>query len=294
MNSKQQVVLGVDIGGSHMTAALVNQDSKVFEAESQMRVAVNSFGSSTEIIHTWASVINSIFDKYEITDRKIGIAMPGPFDYDNGISLIQNLGKYDSLFRQNVKELLASRLGVASAHIRMMNDAACFLRGEVYWGAARGYDHVIGITLGTGTGTAIHHHSITKDANLGPSPFKESIADEYFSTRWFVNRYHHLSGKSIKDVKAIADLYDSDILVRAIFLEFVVNLAEFLAEFVRRENPNVIVMGGNIAQCSHLFVEDLQHELKAAGVTTPIVKAMLGEEAAILGAASLFNLSWGL
>jgi glucokinase len=273
---------------------LVNYDSKIFDAESQMRVAVNSFGSATEIIQTWSSVINSIFDKYGITDRKIGIAMPGPFDYDNGISLIQNLGKYDSLFRQNVKELLASWLGVASTNIRMMNDAACFLRGEVYWGAARGYDDVIGITLGTGTGTAIHHNGVTTDANLGPSPFKESIADEYFSTRWFVNRYHQLSGKSVKDVKAIADLYDEDLLVRAIFLEFVANLAEFLTGFVKKENPDVIVMGGNISQCSHLFIDDLQQELKAAGVTTTIVKALLGEEAAILGAASLFDLSGAL
>jgi glucokinase len=50
----------------------------------------------------------------------------------------------------------------------------------------------------------------------------------------------------------------------------------------------IIVMGGNIAQCSELFLTDLRRNLKTLGITTPVVKAKLGEDAAILGAAGLF------
>ena len=286
---KDSVILGVDIGGSHLTAALVNEHTKTIIEGSNTRIRVNSSGRAAEILNTWSTVINDIFEKYSVTERRIGIAMPGPFDYENGISLIKGLDKYESLYKLPVKELLAKRLTMPSSNIRMMNDAACFLRGEVYHGAARGYQNVIGITLGTGTGTAVHHGSTTEDANLGPSPFMDSIADEYFSTRWFVKQYAERSGSTVKDVKALSELYAAEGNVKEIFSEFAKNLAIFLEGFVRKEKPEIIVMGGNIAQCSDLFLVDLERELKSAGVTIPIVKAQLGEDAAILGAASLFE-----
>lgn len=286
---KDSVVLGVDIGGSHLTAALVNKHTQLPIAGSNTRIRVNSSGSVHEILNTWSAVISDIFKEYSITERRIGMAIPGPFDYENGISLIKNLDKYESLYKLNVKELLASQLQMVPSNIRLMNDAACFLRGEVYQGAARGYVNAIGITLGTGTGTAFHHHGITEDANLGPSPFMDSIADEYFSTRWFVRQYAERSGNTVKDVKELSELYASERVVKEIFAEFVKNFAIFLEGFIKKEKPEVIVLGGNIAQCADLFLVNLESKLHSTGVTIPILKSTLGEDAAIFGAASLFE-----
>jgi glucokinase len=286
---KGTMILGIDIGGSHITAALVEQSKKQINVDSYRRLRVNSKGSADDILNVWSSVINDIFSSYGIIEKKIGVAMPGPFDYDNGISFIKGLDKYDGLYGLNVKELLAKRLHISPANILMMNDAACFLLGEVYFGAAKGYNDVIGITLGTGTGSAFHHNGVTKDANLGPSPFKSSIADDYFSTRWFVKRYHEVSSIDVKNVKELAEFYDTDNKVKALFSEFTDNLADFLEEFILREKPQVVVLGGNIAQCSNLFLTDLIQYLKVRGINIPIVKAQLGEEAAILGAVCLFD-----
>lgn len=286
---KDSFVLGIDIGGSHLTAALVNELTRKFVPDSYTRLRVNSAGTADEIINTWVTAIQDIFKNYPVHTQKIGLAMPGPFDYENGISLITGLDKYEALFKLNIKELLASRLNIPTASILMMNDAACFLRGEVYYGAAKGYTDAIGITLGTGTGSASHHNGITLDVNLGPSPFMDSIADEYFSTRWFVKRYNQLTGETVKDVKALTELYQTDEIVKSILNEFVKNLVVFLEGFVKAEKPQVIVMGGNIAQSSTLFVDDLVAGLAAKGIHVPIVQAELGEEAAILGAASLFE-----
>lgn len=283
-------VIGIDIGGSHLTAALVSIPALQFVTESHTRIRVDSKGSAEGILETWATAINSIFEKFNLTEKRIGIAMPGPFDYEKGISLISGLDKYESLYKLNIKELLAEKLNCKPSEIRMMNDAACFLRGEVYGGAARGYQDVIGITLGTGAGSATHHHGITEDANLGPSPFMNSVADDYFSTRWFVKRYEERSGNKVKDVKELTELYGVDENVRELFSEFVKNLTVFLEGFVKKEKPELIVMGGNIAHCSELFLADLEIGLREVGVTIPIVKAKLGEDAAILGAASLFEL----
>lgn len=87
----------------------------------------------------------------------------------------------------------------------------------------------------------------------------------------------------------MAELYSSEEHVREIFSEFVKNLAVFLEGFVKKENPQIIVMGGNIAQSSALFLDDLIAQLATKEVKIPIVNAQLGEEAAILGAASLFE-----
>jgi glucokinase len=286
---KESTVLGIDIGGSHLTAALVDENTRQFIADSYTRIRVNSKGSADEILATWADTIEDLYEKHPVGLKKIGIALPGPFDYDNGISLIKGLDKYESLYKLNVKQLLAERLNIPVTSILMMNDAACFLRGEVYYGAAKGYQDVIGITLGTGTGSAMHHNGVTEDANLGPSPFMDSIADEYFSTRWFVKRYAEVTGKTVKDVKELSELYATDKNVRDVFSEFVKNLVYFLQGFVKTENPQVIVMGGNIAQSSNLFLKDLVKGLAEKGITIPITQAELGEEAAILGAASLFE-----
>lgn len=286
---KDTIVLGIDIGGSHLTAALVDEATRKFVPDSYLRVRVNSKGTADEILDIWTKAIDDTFQAHPVKSKRIGIAMPGPFDYANGISLIRGLDKYEALYKLNVKEILSKRLSIPETSILMMNDAACFLRGEVYYGAARGYQDVIGITLGTGTGSAMHHHGITHDANLGPAPFMDSIADEYFSTRWFVKRYSELTGNTVKDVKTLADLHGSDEQVKNIFKEFVKNLVVFLEGFVRAEKPQVIVMGGNIAQCSSLFMEDLTAQLAGRNITVPIVRAELGEEAAILGAASLFE-----
>lgn len=286
---KDSFVLGIDIGGSHLTAALVNETTRQFVPESYTRIRVNSKGTAEEILQTWVTAIQDVYQQHPVKNKRIGMAMPGPFDYTKGTSLITNLDKYEALYKLNVKELLSERLDIPTTSILMMNDAACFLRGEVYYGAAKGYQHVIGITLGTGTGSAIHHNGITEDANLGPSPFMDSIADEYFSTRWFVKRYSEKAGNAIKDVKALAERYETDPQVKEIFSEFVKNLVVFLDGFVKTEKPEIIVMGGNIAQCANLFIDSLVAGLKAKGITVPIVQAQLGEEAAILGAASLFE-----
>jgi len=144
--------IGVDIDGSHITIALVSIQSNTVLKESYYRERVDLHGTKDEIIDTWSkSIINSIGD-FEIKDKKIGIAMPGPFDYNNGICLMKGNDKYTALYGLNVKELLSEKLEISVTNISLSNDAGCFLKGEVLSGAAKGYTNVIGIILGTGLG----------------------------------------------------------------------------------------------------------------------------------------------
>ena len=74
--------IGVDIGGSHITAAQVNiEDGKII-ASSIVRSKLNPHASSEEILTAWANAI--VQTSNQVQTYYLGIAMPGPFDYENG------------------------------------------------------------------------------------------------------------------------------------------------------------------------------------------------------------------
>ena len=283
---EEKIVLGVDIGGSHITATLVDlNNGRVLEGTG-IRNFVDANANSKEIISLWADVIRKAFKKYPVIEKKIGIAMPGPFDYSAGIAWMQNQDKYDSLYGLNVKELLADKLHIPSLDIRFINDAESFLKGETYSGAAKDAASAIGLTLGTGFGSARYCNGKVEDADLWCSPFLDGIAEDYLSTRWFVAQYKTLTGKAVLGVKELAALVDQDLNAAGTFREFGFNLALFLRHIIIKENPETIVIGGNISKAFHLFYKELDMHLETLNSKPTIYKTILEEEASLVGAAS--------
>lgn len=285
---KNRLVSGVDIGGSHITATLVDlKTGEILNTNKVVREAVNAGAPAEEIIRTWARVIRQSFGERPI--GKMGIAMPGPFDYESGIAWMKNQDKYESLYGLNVKKLLAAQLQVDPADIRFINDAESYLKGEVFSGAAKGAKRALGFTLGTGFGSARYADDKVADADLWCAPFKDGIAEDYLSTRWFAGRYFELSGNTVKGVKDLAQLAVEDPVALQPFKEFGKNLALFLNDLINTFAPEAIVLGGNIANAFHLFESALLSNLVVQGKPPRIVKAKLGESAALIGAASCWS-----
>jgi glucokinase len=285
---KSGIVLGADIGGSHITAKLVDLVRACTLKETETREDVNAKGTAGEILTAWCNVIQKTIEKGKVAVQKIGIAMPGPFDYENGIAWMQNQDKYDSLYGLNVKELLSEKLGLSTNNIKFINDAEGFLKGEVFNGAAKNISRSIGITLGTGFGSAKCIDGITTDADLWHSPFLNGIAEDYLSTRWFVRRYAELSNYTISGVKELALLEDD--YSQQVFSEFGKNLVLFLSgNDIQQHQPEVIVLGGNISNAYYRFAEDMQNHLMKFKSFPFIRKAVLGEEGALIGAASCWQ-----
>jgi glucokinase len=285
------MVLCADIGGSHITAAMVDLGTRKVLSETAIRQSVKSDSAVENIISDWCAVLSGILQQQalEAEHLTIGIAMPGPFDYERGISYIKGLGKYEALYGLNVKDLIAKKLGIASRQVRLKNDAGCFLHGEVLAGAAQQFEHVIGLTLGTGIGTARYHAGTAEDADLWRLPYRDSFIEEYLATRWFLKRYNELTGKNAHDVKALVSIYNTDPVVKEIFDEFADHLTEFLVEFIRMDNPEIIVMGGNISNAYAFFLPRVIKNLNQRSIDVPIKRAMLGEHAAMLGVATCWS-----
>jgi len=285
----ENIVLGADIGGSHITAALIDLEGKNEIGESWSRARLDSRGSAEDIIDAWAETIEKSMESYPVKPSKISIAMPGPMDYKNGICRIKDQDKYTALYNINIKEMLAARLGISPASVNFKNDAACFLTGEIFTGSLKGIDNAIGLTLGTGLGTSHIKNGEAFDSDLWKMPFLQGIAEDYISTRWFVKRFKELAGIELKDVKDLVENYQDSPYFKAIFLEFSLNLAKFIHKFIRKKMPHAAVIGGNIANAEDYFLNDTRKFLaEMMGYSFPIRRSTLGEKAALLGAGSSF------
>jgi len=282
-----EVLCGVDIGGAHITASFINRDTCSVDATTIQRIHVDAHADANTILDTWSYFLSFFTQKGQ---AQIGIAMPGPFDYEKGISLIKGQAKYESLYGHNVKEGLAKRLGIDVADIIMYNDAACFLKGEVIGGSAQGYHHVAGVTLGTGLGSAVFHEGDVLNADLWCTPFKDGIAESYLSTRWIVARYEQLTGVKLPNVLALTAYLPANPFAQQVFNEFGHNLGLFLLDFAKREQVEAVILGGNIANAGVFFLEALNDVLQKGHTTLPIHISGLGEQASLLGSVYSFLL----
>lgn len=285
-NSSSSYILSADVGGSHITVGICDLNTHTLVENNIYRVDVDSKSAANDILTSWVSVFQRVLGQnVTLAISGLSIAMPGPFDYEKGVSYIRGLNKYEALYGMDIKKYLADLIKTNPQLIRFRNDAESTIDGEVLKGAGKEYNTVIGVTLGTGLGSAYSKNKVTKDLNLGSNHYKESIADNYLSTRWFLKRYHALTGTILSGgVKELAQIAERNQLARNIFIEFADNLSEFLLEPVEQLSPDVLLLCGNIAKASKFFMPYLTSKLSSIN----IVLAQLDESAPLIGAATMF------
>jgi predicted NBD/HSP70 family sugar kinase/mannose-6-phosphate isomerase class I len=288
--------LGIDVGGSHLSGALIDADSRLIESVSYKKEEINPNGSSQEFIECFEKLFKKIIssdERFSIeTIAGVGISIPGPFNYELGISEINGVQKYDSLFGLNVKQEIKKI--IKNTPIIFLNDAVSFAMGEYFVGAAKDSSRSLILTLGTGFGsTFLLDGTVQTDKTNGASengylyniPFEESIADDYFSTRWFTNKWKSLNkgnASNVEDIAKLAENNDPDAL--HLFNEFADNFLKFISPWLISFKPHAIVIGGGIAKASHLFIGKISQRLKTQ-YNTEIRISTFGDQAAIIGAA---------
>jgi glucokinase len=280
------IVLGADIGGSHITASLIDVTERKIIEGTLVRKDVDGGASTETIVGEWSSAIRESFQRADMQPGKIGLAMPGPVDYEEGICYIKGQNKFEHLYGANLKHLLSSSLDLHAEDIRMINDAAGFLFGESFIGAARGYEKVLGLTLGTGLGSAYYNNGETMDADLWHSPFKDGIAEEYLNAKRLLSTARELCNVRFANVRQITKYTQCAIPVFAAFGD---DLGKFLSNTLKTFPADLIVLGGNIAKAHEFFTPSLQSSLKQNGIDIPIKIAEIGEIAALVGAAALWE-----
>lgn len=279
-------MIGVlDIGGTHVTAARVEPASCEIDPDSRCRIALAPDGTREELL---GGILRAAGAAASPAIRRWGVASAGPFDYENGICRIRDVGKLDALYGVDLRRELATALGLDDPGlVRFLNDAEAFLLGEAWAGAARGHARAVGLTLGTGLGSAFLAGGRIVRAGPGVFPggdahvvdFRGRPVEEAISRRGLLSRY---GGDDTLDVKEIADRARSgEPRARATFEELAAALGEFLTPWLDAFAPTCVVVGGSIARAWDLIGPTLERELPTAGVTV----AENIDDAPLLGAA---------
>jgi glucokinase len=275
-------VVALDLGGTHVSAAVVDVGSATVDATSRVRTELVA-GAGRKVlldrIRTAAS-----------TARTRGVdaacvAAPGPFDYARGICLLEH--KLEPLYGVDLRTELAAELSLPPESVRFVNDAEAFLLGEWWAGAARGHDRALGITIGTGLGSAFLEHGliVRSDSRVPPDgalyrvPFRDAPVEARISRGAVLARY----GAKAVDVAEIAQrAQGGEGRAREAFDSVSDDLADFLRPWLESFEPSCLVVGGSIARSWQLLQDGLDSLREEVAVLTAAEHI---DDAPLLGAA---------
>jgi len=282
-------VIALDIGGSSIKSAAIAPAGHL--AGQPMTTPIDSQADADTILRTFAGAIRQHLAEVGASSLLgVAIGCPGPFDYQAGISYIKGVAKYESIYGVNVRVGLRGHLGLPALPILFRNDAEAAIVGEALYGAGGPYRRLIGVTLGTGFGSAfvVGGASVAAGAGVPPNgwlynvPFRGVPADEIFSTRGLTARLLKIGAAHATIADSAESARQGSAQVRQAFAEFGDDLGAFLAPYAVAFGAEAILVLGGIARAFDLFGPALTRCLPV-----PALMGRLGDTAPLLGAAAV-------
>ena len=312
MHKLSTVVIGVDLGGTYVRGGVVTPEGEaLFREKRPSRVDVG-LQNALDAIYSLIDGLQCMAAQKGLNAAAIGVGCPGPLEPRTGVLL--DLPNCPALKGVNLKERLEKRFDIP---IFLIKDASASALGERWKGSAEGLEHFVFLTLGTGLGGAvvsqgrifegssgmgaeIGHVSLFPD---GPQCSCGSFgcAEVYLSTRGLLSRVKRSMGgeKGIGDgpglqlaqrVALMAHRGDPGAL--EVLEGFGKDLGVLCASLVNLYNPEAIVVGGGLANLWEWFSKVALREIKRRAMPKimegmSFLKAKLGDDAGVIGAASL-------
>ena len=286
-------IIGIDIGGTNIKALALAEDGAVLR-ESLVRTQAETGANWLANVR---KALADVCDGAAPADLCIGIAAPG-LAAPSRESIAHMPGRLAGLEGLIWKEALQ-----AVHAVPVLNDAQAALLGEAWLGAARGSANAILLTLGTGVGGAaivdgrllrghlgraghLGHISLNPAGGLDvantPGSIEDAIGDCTVAAR--------TSGRFSATSQLVAAVRAGDADARRIWLVSIQALAAAISSFINILDPEVVVIGGGIAQAGATLFEPLQKSLdrfewRPGGHKVRVIPAELGDRAGAFGAA---------
>ncbi|MDQ2908544.1 MAG: ROK family protein [Candidatus Eremiobacteraeota bacterium] len=304
--------IGVDLGGSHVLATLVEEDGGIVD-RSERDIVDHTFEAAVDTI---AATIDDVLSRVKgkrVTG--IGLGSPGNIDLDSGtITYSPNFGWHD----KPLGECLRARFKLP---IFIANDARCATLGEHTYGTGRDKANFVLLTLGTGIGGGIvaegklligsgagageiGHHQVrgvdgfycncgkigcfeAQASGTGLIRHALAIAPSFPRSTLVSGKPDKLGSKAIRRAAEAGDPHAS-----AAWLRYVDDLARGLANVVAFVNPELIALGGGVASAGDFMLDAVRPRVDELTTMVPrgrteIVIAALGNDAGAVGAATM-------
>ncbi|TCC56460.1 ROK family protein [Kribbella pittospori] len=267
----------LEIGGSHVTAAVVSPDD--WSVNVVERAKLESQQAAEVVVAQLAAAARKL-----PLANGLAVALPGPFDFATGVAWYRGQDKFDQLYGYNLGDSLRAEL--ALDRLMFMNDAEAFAVGEWTAGEVRGVERCVGVTIGTGVGTAfLADGHVVREGDTVP-PGGELYKTEYdgkpledsISGRAILRRYFASTGTEAHGVKEIADQARADdAAAKDALLTSFSDLATALTPWLDRFGVTKTVLGGSISGAFDIVAEVFSFDVAPTKDT---------EHSALIGAAA--------
>jgi len=307
--SSDSLVFAVDLGGTHLRVALVDDTGRIVKQLKQETPKGDSAGC---IVNALANAAEQWSDEKQRVVAA-SIMVPGAVDSDKAVVL--QAPNLPSLVNFGLKAALQQRLGWP---VFLENDANAAAVGEMWLGAARGCRNVMSVTLGTGVGGGLildgklwrgSHGSGGEIGHTAVDPFSglkckcgNTGCLELFASATAIVRMTRESlslfpDTRLKNGELTAECVykaglEGDELALAVFKRFGMYLGIGLANIINLIDPEIIVITGGAANGWDLFAAEMYRQVEERAFRTTaqqvrIARAECGDNAGLLGAARL-------
>lgn len=317
-NDHKRYVIGVDLGGTNVRAAVVDSDGTVLGQAKLDSRAMDGFEATLEqiVASLEAAIAESGINTQTV--GAVGMAIPGTVKDDEGLVLWSpNFKDWNGV---QLRAPILERFGVP---VSMGNDANVAAFGEYTFGAGRGSRVMVMFTLGTGigsglivdgkiysgvTGTApeMGHHIVLADGPrcscgrygcLEALARRDAIVDRA-ARKAHLGRSTMLLEMSGHDLRYITPAMIAEAAGKgdSVSIETLEETGYYIgigvANAINILNPDKVVIGGGIAQAGDLIFEPIRRTVEVNALYAPlqaveIVPAALGDDAGVLGGAAL-------
>lgn len=304
--------IGIDLGGTNIAVGLVDEKYNIVARDS---VPTQIGRDYDEIIKDMGEVsIKLLKDNNVSLDeiKYVGIGAPGVLDNENGIATDNSNFHWQNYpIRQKLQKYI-------DKPIYLGNDANVAAWAEYISGCGKGTKNFLMLTLGTGVGGGIilngklHSGSHNIGAEIGHTTFiaggnqcgcgNKGCVEAYCSATALIKMAKKDVDKHPDSVIAKAEKINARVVVDAarendeygvkLFDEYVSNFAQVCASIINFLDPDVIALGGGVANAGDFLIDKVSAEVPkyvtfSGMMDTKILKAEMGNDAGIIGAALL-------
>jgi len=310
--------MGIDIGGTNIKLALMDKFAKI---RAKRKFSTASFKGKDALINKLVSEINLLISEYSVSKKDligIGIGAPGAVDIRTGaVHYLTNIPNWREVA---LGDILKKRLNMP---VFVDNDVNVMALGELRFGAGIGAQNILCITLGTGVGgglildSRLYRGSDYAAGEFGHVPINidgpkckcggwacvEAYAGNHYIIRDVVARIKKGEKTLIKKLvggklsKITPETIDEaarkgDRFAKQVWVDVGNKIGIGLAGVVNLLNVEKIVIGGGVAKAGKLLFDSIKKTITTRAMNLPaktvkVVKAKLGYDAGVIGAATL-------
>jgi glucokinase len=283
-------IIGVDLGGTWMRAAVIASSGTCGDI---VRRPTRRDRDPADIVADLAGLVAEVRgSNTNVADVALGI--PTLEDEHGGLVASDNLPTMAGFpLRTRIAALL-------HMNVRLFNDANCFAVGEWWQGSGHGTKNMCGVTLGTGLGAglivngSLYRGSHGYAGEIWKSPFDDGTAEKQACGATLERLYEQANGRRISGAEIEKLARAGEAAAMEAFSVFGRSLGRVMAFLANVMDPELIVFGGSVSAAFDLFEAGLRQAFVAGTVAGNRIKlspSVLGERAALLGAARLFEMS---